>query len=307
MAKTLETALHGYFNMKGSFLYSAYRCAAAASFRAAAAASEALPPTAHAPHTLTYRAPATTADLTIRYNQAIFYGDEFTTIVNGDFLMVLASMFFVFFYICIHTGSFPLGCFAILQIMLSIPLALFVYVPILRIPYFAQVHNLAIFICLGVGATASSSSSTHGGSRATSVDEDLGQRMERTVIPTSRGITLSTTFLAFPLHHLPSPPYLPPLAFLAAQVHLLPHIRHCAQHVRHDLPGVRRDRFRPDHAHCLVWRLRRVCDHLQLGFDGHVVRQSTARRPSITQTDASLSLSLSLTRLCCLCAAAVVV
>jgi len=78
--------------------------------------------------------------------------EEFPRIVNHDFLMVIISMLFVFVYICIHSTSFALGCFAICQILLSVPLALFFYVIIFQIPYFAQVHNLAIFIILGVGA-----------------------------------------------------------------------------------------------------------------------------------------------------------
>ena len=54
--------------------------------------------------------------------------------------MVIAALLFVFLYISLHSG-FPIGCFAMLQIIMSIPLALFVYVPVLQIPYFAQVCN----------------------------------------------------------------------------------------------------------------------------------------------------------------------
>ena len=116
----LEPTLWSYFNMTTGFLKSAYRD------------------------------PATTADLSVRYNQAVFFSKEFGTIVNNDFLMVAAALMFVWFYICVHTGSFPLGCLAILQIILSLPMALFFYAPF--IPYFSNLHLLALFLCLGVGA-----------------------------------------------------------------------------------------------------------------------------------------------------------
>ena len=72
--------------------------------------------------------------------------------LSPSLALARSQLGFVFFYLCFHTGSFPLGCFAIMQIILSVPLALFIYVPLLNVPYFAQVHILAIFLCLGVGA-----------------------------------------------------------------------------------------------------------------------------------------------------------
>ena len=128
--KGLEAKMLNYFGMEAGFLYSPYR------------------------------SPAATADLDVRYMNAGWTGDEFSTIINNDFLMVIAAMLFVWLYIMFHTSSFPLASLGMLQIFLSIPLALFVYtVPFpffiygARVtPYFAQVHILAIFICLGVGA-----------------------------------------------------------------------------------------------------------------------------------------------------------
>jgi len=99
-----------------------------------------------------YRTPAATDALEVKFITSYWASYEFPRTVNSDFLMVIASMLFVYSYICVHTGSFALGCFAILQIVLSVPLSLFFYVVIFQIPYFAQVHNLAIFIILGVGA-----------------------------------------------------------------------------------------------------------------------------------------------------------
>ena len=116
----LEPSLWKHFGMKTAFLKSAYRD------------------------------PATTDDLTVRYNNGLLFSKEFGTIVNNDFLMVGAALIFVWVYICLHTGSFPLGCLAILQIVLSLPMALFFYAPF--VPYFSNLHLLALFLCLGVGA-----------------------------------------------------------------------------------------------------------------------------------------------------------
>jgi len=99
-----------------------------------------------------FRAKATTADLEVKFFNGVWYRDEFDNIITFDLSMVSAALLFVYVYICLHTATFTLGCLGILQIMLSVPLALFVYVVVLRVPYFAQVHILALFICLGVGA-----------------------------------------------------------------------------------------------------------------------------------------------------------
>ena len=121
--KGLEGALLAYFDMQAGFLYSPYR------------------------------APATTANLEVKFSQAIWTNiDEFDTIVSSDLTMVGGSLLFVYLYIWFHTGAFPIACFAMLQIMLSVPLALFVYGLTPCRAFFGQVHILAIFISLGIGA-----------------------------------------------------------------------------------------------------------------------------------------------------------
>ena len=72
--------------------------------------------------------------------------------MKTDFFMVIFSILFVLVYMCYHTGCLTLGCLGLLMILLSFPLALFLYVVVFRVRYFAMIHVLAIFIALGVGA-----------------------------------------------------------------------------------------------------------------------------------------------------------
>ena len=76
-----------------------------------------------------------------------------TYLQQEDFAMVLASMGFVGLYIGYHTGSLFLALLGLLQILLSLPLALFFYT-LLRVTWFSQVHILSVFVVLGVGAFA---------------------------------------------------------------------------------------------------------------------------------------------------------
>lgn len=87
----------------------------------------------------------------VRFSSSYWLGDEFGDIINGDFLMVAFSVVFVLIYMCIHMQSLALGLLGILMIILSLPMALFFYL-IFGVEYFAQVHILAVFIVLGVGA-----------------------------------------------------------------------------------------------------------------------------------------------------------
>ncbi len=59
---------------------------------------------------------------------------------------------FVVLYLCYHTNSAFLGITGILQILMSMPVAIFFYRVILQISFFQTLHSLAIFIILGIGA-----------------------------------------------------------------------------------------------------------------------------------------------------------
>ena len=64
----------------------------------------------------------------------------------------MASIMFVYYYIAFYTGSNFIGSMGMLQIILTLPLALFIYRGILQITFFNQLHVLAIYLVLGIGA-----------------------------------------------------------------------------------------------------------------------------------------------------------
>ena len=86
----------------------------------------------------------------VRFFAGQWQGDEWGAMVNEDFMMVLFSIGFVFFYMWVHTGAFALAALGMTMITISLPLALALYAPF--VPFFTQLHILAVFIILGVGA-----------------------------------------------------------------------------------------------------------------------------------------------------------
>jgi multidrug efflux pump subunit AcrB len=55
-------------------------------------------------------------------------------------------------YITLHTGSTFLGAMGMLQIVLTLPVALFFYRVVFQVKFFNQLHVLAIYLALGIGA-----------------------------------------------------------------------------------------------------------------------------------------------------------
>lgn len=83
---------------------------------------------------------------------AQFQNMEFNRIVNSDLAWTTGSILFVFFYMTVHIGSAVLSSISLLQIVLSLPVSFFIYRLVFQIPFFTQLHVLAIFLVLGVGA-----------------------------------------------------------------------------------------------------------------------------------------------------------
>ena len=77
---------------------------------------------------------------------------EFQRVSYDDLMYTTASIFFVFCYITYHCQSIFLGAMGMLQIVLTLPAALFVYRMIFMISFFNQLHILAIYLVLGIGA-----------------------------------------------------------------------------------------------------------------------------------------------------------
>lgn len=77
---------------------------------------------------------------------------EFPRVVTEDFTAVGFSVILVFVFLRTHLGSFFLATVSIFQMLMSIPVALFFYRGVFQVDFFTQLHILAIFLILGVGA-----------------------------------------------------------------------------------------------------------------------------------------------------------
>ena len=84
-------------------------------------------------------------------NDAIL-SNEFEYMVQTDMAMAAASIVFVLFWMCFHMRSFSLSLLGMYQIVMSIPIALFIYRYMCNIYYFQSLHQMVIFLVLGIGA-----------------------------------------------------------------------------------------------------------------------------------------------------------
>ena len=92
------------------------------------------------------------SNMRVRWFALGILDQEFLRLSNGDLALSCSAMFFVFAYIWFHTGSLWLTSTAMAQILLSLPVAFFIYRVIFQITFFTQLHILAVFLVLGVGA-----------------------------------------------------------------------------------------------------------------------------------------------------------
>mmetsp|Transcript_59645 Transcript_59645/g.136805 ORF Transcript_59645/g.136805 Transcript_59645/m.136805 type:complete len:1076 (-) Transcript_59645:308-3535(-) len=120
--EAMESALFDYCNMTAGFLRSAYRDSCVVS------------------------------QLQLKFYAGALESKQFSQMTGEDTTMVLASVVFVTFYIGFHSGSLVMALLGIAQIVLSLPIALFFYSALLRIAWFSQMHILAFFVVLGIGA-----------------------------------------------------------------------------------------------------------------------------------------------------------
>ena len=94
--------------------------------------------------------PTTKAGLQVDWYCGSMMQNEFDRMLGGDFMMVVLSILFVWIWIQVHVWSPTIGGLGMLQILLSIPVTYTVYS--IWIPYYSQMHILAVFLVLGVGA-----------------------------------------------------------------------------------------------------------------------------------------------------------
>ena len=89
--------------------------------------------------------------------QVLIFGQQVSqqqlqAIIATDILWAGASIAFVLLYLCIHTTSPFLGLTGMFQILISLPIAIFIYRIVFAIDFFQTLHALAIFVILGIGA-----------------------------------------------------------------------------------------------------------------------------------------------------------
>jgi len=87
----------------------------------------------------------------------LVYGLEATNVLinevfASDTSFAGLSLLFVFCYVAFHTESCFLSGIGILGILLSLPIAFLFYNPVFGVEFFGSLHNLVVFIILGIGA-----------------------------------------------------------------------------------------------------------------------------------------------------------
>lgn len=88
----------------------------------------------------------------------IFWSNElaghnfFEDLISADLSYALGSIMFVLCIMCIHSKSFFLGGLGMVQVLCSLPIALFLYRTVAGITFITQMHILSIYLVLGIGA-----------------------------------------------------------------------------------------------------------------------------------------------------------
>jgi hypothetical protein len=79
-------------------------------------------------------------------------GDVILGIVSKDAMLALFSFAFIFFWLLVNTRSWFLSFVGLLEIMISIPVAWFIFTVVFQIKYFATLNALALFVVAAIGA-----------------------------------------------------------------------------------------------------------------------------------------------------------
>ena len=78
--------------------------------------------------------------------------DEIIALIVGDMLLAVISFAVVGFYMWFQTGSLWIAMFGMLEISMSLPIALWVYTYVFGIEYFDTMCALALYIVMAIGA-----------------------------------------------------------------------------------------------------------------------------------------------------------
>ena len=88
----------------------------------------------------------------VTYLLSILLFDEIIALVVGDVLLAVISFAVVGFYMWFQTGSLWIATFGMLEICMSLPIAMWVYTYIFGIEYFDTICALALYIVMAIGA-----------------------------------------------------------------------------------------------------------------------------------------------------------
>ena len=77
---------------------------------------------------------------------------EFMLLIDKDTFFAVFSVLFVYFYLNIHLKSIFLATIGIVMILFSFPISAIIYQGVLGINYLNVLHNMTLFIILGIAA-----------------------------------------------------------------------------------------------------------------------------------------------------------
>lgn len=88
----------------------------------------------------------------ITYLLSALIFDEIIVLIVGDMLLAAISFAVVGFYMWFQTGSLWIAMFGMLEISISLPMALWIYTYVFGIEYFDTMCALALYIVMAIGA-----------------------------------------------------------------------------------------------------------------------------------------------------------
>lgn len=86
------------------------------------------------------------------WSQQQLYEKEFTQIIWKDLLLTLGSLGSIFLIMAFHLGSAVLALAGVIQVLLSFPVALYIYRMLAGLTLFGVLQAMAIFVIAGIGA-----------------------------------------------------------------------------------------------------------------------------------------------------------
>merc|ERR1719464_2523099 len=82
----------------------------------------------------------------------VVYQEYFNVLLSDSMIYLAFAVLIVLCYMTIHLSSFFLALCALFQILMSFPLAYFIYRAVFQIPHYDTLSSLILFVLLGVGA-----------------------------------------------------------------------------------------------------------------------------------------------------------